>query len=51
MKGVLTDTGRATVLIGFGERLEDADFVALTVPDAHDLVRRVQLALGAPLPT
>ncbi len=50
MKGVLADTGRATVLIGFGEQLADAEFVALTVPDAHELVRRVQLALGTSLP-
>jgi len=51
VKGVLADSGRATVLVGFGDQLEDTDFVALTVPDAHDLVRRVQLALGASLPT
>ena len=50
VKGVLADTGRATVLIGFGEQLEDAEFVALTVPDAHELVRRVQLALDTSLP-
>ena len=50
VKGVLADTGRATVLIGFGEQLEDAEFVALTVPDAHELVRRVQLALDTSSP-
>lgn len=50
VKGVAADTGRATVLIGFGEQVDDAHFVALTVPDAHELVRRVQLALDAPLP-
>ena len=50
VKGVLADTGRATVLIGFGDQVEDADFVALTVPDAHELVRTVQLALDASLP-
>jgi hypothetical protein len=50
VKGVLADTGRATVLIGFGEHVDDADFVALTVPDAHELVRRVQSALDASLP-
>jgi hypothetical protein len=50
VKGVLADTGRATVLIGFGEHVDDADFVALTVPEAHELVRRVQSALDASLP-
>ncbi len=50
VKGIRTDSGRAEVFIGFGERVEDADFVALTVPDAHELVRRVQLALDAGLP-
>ena len=50
VKGVVTDTGRATVLIGFGEQVDDADFVAPTVPDAHELVRTVQLALDASLP-
>ena len=40
VKGVLTDTGRATVIIGFGERLEDADFVALSVPGVHELARQ-----------
>jgi hypothetical protein len=44
VKGVLAETGRATVLIGFGEQVEDAEFVALTVPDAHELVRWVQFA-------
>jgi hypothetical protein len=43
-------TGRATVLIGFGEHVDDANFVMLTVPDAHELVRRVQSALDAALP-
>lgn len=38
------------MLIGFGEPREDAEFVALTVPDAHELVRRVQLALDASRP-
>jgi hypothetical protein len=50
VKGVLTDTGRATVVVGFGERVDDAYYVSLTVPDAHELVRQVQLALDAPLP-
>ena len=42
VKGVLTDTGRATVVVGFGERVDDAYYVSLTVPDAHELVRQVQ---------
>ena len=39
VKGVLLDSGRATVIVGFGEQVDDADFVDLTVPDAHELVR------------
>jgi hypothetical protein len=50
VKGLLTDTGRGTVIVGFGERVEDADYVCLTIPEAHELVRRVQDALDAPLP-
>jgi hypothetical protein len=51
VKGVLADSGRGTVIVGFGEQVDDADFVPLTIPDAHELVRRVQLALDTPLPT
>src|SRR4051812_31359154 len=29
---------------------EDAHYLALSVPDAHELVRRVQVALEAPMP-
>jgi hypothetical protein len=50
-KAVLRDTGRAAVLVGFGEHLEDAEFLLLSVPDAHELVRQVQAALDAALPT
>jgi hypothetical protein len=46
----LRDSGRAIVLVGFGEQLDDAEFVSLTIPDAHDLVRQVQVALDTPLP-
>jgi len=49
-KAVLRDSGRAIVLVGFGEQLDDAEFVSLTVPDAHDLVRQVQAALDTALP-
>jgi len=38
------------VLVGFGEHLEDAEFMSLTIPDAHDLVRQVESALDTPLP-
>jgi hypothetical protein len=49
-KAVLRDSGRAIVLVGFGEQLDDAEFMSLTIPDAHDLVRQVQVALDTPLP-
>ena len=49
-KAVLRDSGRAIVLVGFGEHLEDAEFMSLTIPDAHDLVRQVQIALDTALP-
>lgn len=50
VKAVLRDSGRAIVLVGFGEHLEDAEFMSLTIPDAHDLVRQVQIALDMALP-
>lgn len=50
VKAVLRDSGRAIVLVGFGEHLEDAEFMSLTIPDAHDLVRHVQHALDTALP-
>ena len=50
VKGVLTDSGRGIVMLGFGDRADDAYYVSLSIPDAHDLVHRVQLALDAPLP-
>jgi len=49
-KAVLRDSGRAIVLVGFGDHLEDAEFMSLTIPDAHDLVRQVQHALDMALP-
>jgi hypothetical protein len=49
-KAVLRDSGRAIVLVGFGEQLDDAEFLSLSIPDAHDLVRQVQAALDAALP-
>jgi hypothetical protein len=49
-KGVLAQGNRVMIVVGFGEELDDADFVALTVPDAHDLVRQLQAALDAPIP-
>ena len=50
IKGVVPDTGRGTVIIGFGDHVDDARYVLLTVPDAHELVRMVQGALDAPFP-
>jgi hypothetical protein len=49
-KAVLRDSGRAIVPVGFGAQLDDAEFMSLTIPDAHDLVRQVQLALDTALP-
>jgi hypothetical protein len=49
-KAVVHESGRAIVLVGFGEHLEDAEFLSLTIPDAHDLVHKVQAALDTPLP-
>lgn len=50
VKGVFPGTGRGTLVVGFGDRVDDAHYVALSIPDAHELVRRVELALAAPLP-
>jgi hypothetical protein len=50
LKGILLDSGRAKVLVGFGEHEEDATYHALNVPDAHDLVSMLHRALDAPLP-
>ncbi len=51
VKGLTVDEGRATVIVGFGERHEDARYLAFSVPDAHELVGLVQRALDAALPT
>jgi hypothetical protein len=37
-------------MIGLGDSVEDADYFALSIPDARELVRRVQNALDAPAP-
>jgi hypothetical protein len=50
VKGTLADEGRATVLVGFGDDVEDATYYALSVPEAHDLARMLEHALDAPLP-
>ena len=50
VKGVADDTGRALVYVGFGDRQEDAHYVALSITEAHELVRKVQRALDSPLP-
>ena len=47
VKGVAEETGRALVYVGFGERIDDAHYLSLTVPEAHDLVRKVQRVLDA----
>jgi hypothetical protein len=50
VKGLIADGGRATVIVGFGDRVDDASYFALSIPDAHELVRIVRHALDAPLP-
>jgi hypothetical protein len=42
--------GRSMVILALGDELEDVEFFALTIPDAHDLVARVQQALNDPTP-
>jgi hypothetical protein len=49
-KALVLDEGRATVIVGFGDDVEDAHYLSLTIPDAHELVRMVQHALDAPVP-
>lgn len=44
------DDGRAIVIVGFGEEMDDAEYLSLSVPDAHDLVHLLQHALEAPVP-
>jgi hypothetical protein len=46
----LDDDGRASVVIGFGDQLDDADYVSLTVPDAYDLAHMLAHALDDPIP-
>ena len=50
VKGTLAEGSRATVLVGFGDEVEDATYYALSVPEAHDLARMLEHALDAPLP-
>jgi hypothetical protein len=50
LKARLSDAGRGVVIVGFGDHYDDADYLSLTIPDAHDLVRMVQRALDDPLP-
>ena len=50
-KAMLREGGRAVVLVGFGDHVEDAEFMSLSIPDAHDLVRQVEAALDAALVT
>jgi hypothetical protein len=46
----LSDEQRAIVVVGFGDELDDADYLSLTIPDAHDLVHMLQHALDDPIP-
>jgi len=49
-QGIVAEGNRATLLVGFGDNLDDASFFSLSIPDAHELVRAVQHALDAALP-
>jgi hypothetical protein len=43
--GAVSDTASPMMLLGLGDDLDDADFFALTIPEAKSLVARVQHAL------
>jgi hypothetical protein len=43
--GAVTDSAAPLVLLGLGDDLDDADFFALSIPEAKALVARVQHAL------
>jgi len=45
-----SEDGKAIVVVGFGAELDDAQYLSLGVPDAHDLVHMLQHALDAPIP-
>jgi hypothetical protein len=38
VKAIVVDEGRGTVIVGFGEHAETAQYLSLTIPDAHELV-------------
>ena len=44
-RGTDRDAGAPKLLLGLGDDLDDADFFALTIPEAKSLVARVQSAL------
>ena len=47
-KGVMSASERLAVIVGFGDRVEDAHYLALSIPDVYDLVRGVQRAEEPP---
>ena len=49
-KGIYAGETRAVVIVGFGDDAERATYFALSVPEAHELIRMVQHALDSPLP-
>lgn len=49
-KGFLANTTRVQVLLGLGDDLDTADFFSLTIPDAFDLLHRLEQALDDPIP-
>lgn len=48
LKGNIANTGRVQMMIGLGESLPGASFFALSIPDAYDLLDRLEHALDLP---
>ena len=49
-KGAHGDGDRLAIVVALGTDLDDADFYALSVPDVHELVRKLERALADPAP-
>lgn len=40
----------AIIAVGFGDQLDNAEYLSFTIPDVHDLVHVLQHALDDPIP-